>query len=761
MLNKPQFKSCFQIEIVESESLFLLSERSSFLLSGRLHQLLTPFLDGQHSVDDIVDKVIPQILPENASIQEVLSASANIYYALMQMEQQGYIVESDNSLPSALALFCQTLSVNLKEAKCRLHGTKVAVKTFGSIARSEFISALESLHIQVSEQGDIVVVLTDDYLQDGLDTFNQEALRAQRPWMLVKPVGTILWIGPIFYPGKTACWECFAQRLRANRPVEAYIQKVKGTSTPFALSRCVLPSSLQTALSMAATEVAKWIIQGYNKQLEGILVTQDTITLQTQSHVVVKRPQCPCCGDPGLNRKPSPIILGNRKKAFTTDGGHRSVSPEETLNKYQHHISPITGVVRELRPLFKSADGLIHTYAATHHFSSMFYTLDFLRQNIGGRSAGKGKTEQQAKASGFCEAIERYSGVFQGDEIRNKGSYQTIGDAAIHPNSCMNFSQEQYKNRHEWNAKYPSLFYRVPEPFDEEREIEWTPVWSLTYQDFKYLPTAYCYYGYPQPLKPDCWAQSNGCAAGNTLEEAILQGFMELVERDCVALWWYNRVQRPMVDLDSFNNPYFQSLKNYYQTLHRDLWVLDITNDLNIPTFAAISRRTDREVEDIIYGFGAHFDPNIAILRALTETNQSLSAVLSADADGNTQYPSSADSLALDWWKTATLKNQPYLVPDGSVVSKVYSDYAQLWSDNLLEDVMSCKQIAEKNGMEMLVLDQTRLDIGLKVVKLIVPGMRHFWKRLDSGRLYDVPVKLGWLKEPLKENQLNPFPMWM
>lgn len=63
--------------------------------------------------------------------------------------------------------------------------------------------------------------------------------------------------------------------------------------------------------------------------------------------------------------------------------------------------------------------------------------------------------------------------------------------------------------------------------------------------------------------------------------------------------------------------------------------------------------------------------------------------------------------------------------------------------------------------MEMLVLDQTRPDIGLKVVKVIVPGMRHMWKRLGPGRLYQVPVKLGWLKEPLIENQLNPIPMWM
>lgn len=96
-----------------------------------------------------------------------------------------------------------------------------------------------------------------------------------------------------------------------------------------------------------------------------------------------------------------------------------------------------------------------------------------------------------------------------------------------------------------------------------------------------------------------CRGDSNGNAAGNTQEEAILQGFMELVERDSVALWWYNCVKRPVVDLDSFDEPYLKALQDYYQTQHRE-WVLDITSDLKIPSFAAISRRSDRAAEEIL-----------------------------------------------------------------------------------------------------------------------------------------------------------------
>jgi ribosomal protein S12 methylthiotransferase accessory factor len=64
----------------------------------------------------------------------------------------------------------------------------------------------------------------------------------------------------------------------------------------------------------------------------------------------------------------------------------------------------------------------------------------------------------------------------------------------------------------------------------------------------------------------------------------------------------------------------------------------------------------------------------------------------------------------------------------------------------------------ERRGLELIVLDQTRPDIGLPVVKAVVPGLRHFWPRLGPGRLYDVPVELGWLTAPLDEDELNPDP---
>ncbi|NEO42071.1 MAG: TOMM precursor leader peptide-binding protein [Moorea sp. SIOASIH] len=768
MLNKPQFNPSYSVETIEPDKVFLVSEREAVWLSDRISYSLAELIDGNRNNDEIIDTIQQSLLSDKKYFQEtktffqdVFNVSVQAQYALLEMEKKGYLVEQENSLPPHLDIFCHHLNITPTVAHQRLQSTKVAVKTLGSVAAEDFIAMLESLNIQVADEGDLTVVVTDDYLEPKLDEFNQQALKSQSPWMLVKPLGTIIWIGPVFNPKQTGCWDCLAKRLRDNRPIEGFIERQKDISPSLVAPLGFLASTIQTGLGMAATEVFKWIVQGENKQLEHNLIAYDTITLQTQHHSLVKRPQCSSCGKmvKDLTNNPLPVVLGHRKKTFTADGGHRSCSPEETLRKYQHHISPITGVVRELKKI--PGNGLTHNYIAKHHFISIFDDSASLQQNLGGRSAGKGRTNSQARASGFCEAIERYSGVFQGDEIREKSSYQQMGDKGIHPNACMNFSLQQYQNREQWNAECQGWFQKVPEPFDEEREIDWTPVWSLTHQEFKYLPTAYCYYGYRPSYKPECWADSNGCAAGNTIEEAILQGFMELVERDSVALWWYNCLKKPLVDLDSFDEPYFQSLKQYYQRINRELWVLDITSDLNIPVFAAISRRRDCQVEDIILGYGAHFDPKIAISRALTEVNQILPNVLFAKADGSTNYPPSADPLAVDWWQTATVAEQPYLLPEEGIAAKVSGDYLQMASDDLLEDVKLCQKIVEKNGMEMLVLDQTRPDIGLRVAKVIIPGMRHMWKRLAPGRLYEVPGKMGWLQEPLTEDQLNSFPMWM
>src|SRR5438128_5550103 len=118
--------------------------------------------------------------------------------------------------------------------------------------------------------------------------------------------------------------------------------------------------------------------------------------------------------------------------------------------------------------------------------------------------------------------------------------------------------------------------------------MEWSPVWSLRDERFKYLPTSLLYFSYRDLAADQATADSNGCAAGNTLEAAIVQGFLELVERDAYAIWWYNRLQRAEVDLAQLDDSYIRDLQTQFAANGRRLWVLDVTSDLGIPTCVAI-----------------------------------------------------------------------------------------------------------------------------------------------------------------------------
>jgi oxazoline/thiazoline synthase len=755
-MKQPQLKPHFRLEVIEPKQVYLLSENATHALTGTLYCQILPLLTGQHTRTELIEKLDGQVVAEHLD------------YVLDRLQEKSYLTDAAPALTPAAAAFWSGLGVEPSIVAEKLSQQPVTIATIGSIDPQPLIAALQAIGItaQVAKpleiSGGLQIILTDDYLQPELQQINHQALENHQPWLLAKPSGSILWLGPIFQPGSTGCWACLAQRLRGNREVETSVLRQQGNRTGcLPVSIAALPSTMQSAIGLIATETAKWLIQqavpnSPIQTLAGKLFTLDQGNLALSTHALPHRPQCAACGNPETisTQLNEPLTLVSRKKLFTQDGGHRAFTPEQILHRYAHLISPITGVVTSLDRISDPNNPLVHTYSAIHAFGAAA-NLTTLRKSLRHKSGGKGKTDQQSQASGFCEAVERYSGIYQGDEPRISSTLAALGEQAIHPAHCLLFSETQYQNRIALNEQSIVAHDWIPLPFDETQTIDWTPVWSLTHQTQKYLPTVACYYNYSLPKDHRFYqADSNGNAAGGTLEDAILQGFLELVERDAVALWWYNRLARPEVDLASFDEPYLLDLQAWYQTLRREMWVLDITTDLNIPTFAAVSRYigADTDKEYILAGYGSHFDPKIAILRAVTELNQMSNSLPE-------KHPLSPVTSELSFWfDQANIASQPYLWPD-PVPAKLASDYITQWSDDIHQDVLHCVAILQQVGLEMLVLDQTRPDIGLPVVKVIVPGLRHFWSRFGAGRLYEVPVKLGWLPEPLSEDEMNPMPM--
>jgi oxazoline/thiazoline synthase len=747
MFTRPRLKKSFAVEILEPRLLFLMSEHRQHVFEGESFVRLAPLLDGTHSLADIVGAVGGEI-PLDA-----------IYATLAQMQRRGCLVEAEGLPEWDHTAFWEHLNADVAAVQKRLQETPLTLLTIGEMSSASWEQALENAGLKLSPEGDspLRVVAVDDYLRSELAEINQNSLETARPWLLAKPVGASIWVGPLFRPGQTGCWKCLERRLSFNRQVERFLCRRTGRSAPIVTSKPSIASSVHAGAQLAAIELAKSLALDGANGLEDKILTLDLGSLELRSHRLVRREQCPACGRDVSSEPVKPLVLTSQPKGSAGEEDGRPTPASETFLQYQHHVSPITGIVTALTSRDPDPFGPTHNFIAAHYFPVMTDDLRILRSNLIARSGGKGLTEIQAKTSALCEALERYSGIAWGDERMVIGSYDGLKPEAIHVRDLALFSEVQYRTRESFNAGATSDRHQVPPELANGAEIAWAPAWSLSRERVRYLPAAYCYYGHLDAgagFFTRC--DSNGCAAGNSLEEAILHGFLEVVERDSVALWWYSRAERPAVDAASFGLHEWDKLERYYdRELNREIHVLDITADLGIPCFAVVSRKRASAVEDVIVGFGAHLNPRAALLKALGEANQYLPAVRDTAPDGSTLYRL-YDEETVRWWRHATYQNQSYLAPS-SERTRVLGDYQDLAGDDLKDEVETCVRVSDARGLEVLVLDQTRPDVGLAVAKVVVPGMRHFWRRLAPGRLYDVPVELGWVDRRLSESEMNPI----
>jgi oxazoline/thiazoline synthase len=733
----PQFAPNFSVYLLPRDVVCLYSEHRKFFLHGELFVALATAIGAGKNFGQIVRELTKKYPADK------------INEALNRLIERRYVVFKGRSSASAAATYWASLGLAPDAAEKNLQNCRVRLESIDVTGAKELGAALSKLGVRIVKgAADLTVTLVNDYLEDRLLKLNRKHLSDGTTWLLAQPSGIFPLVGPIFRPNQNACWSCLADRMKRNREIKSMLGREQ--------ARCIAVSPLsqdslgQSGIQLAAIEIAKAIATGFHTDLNDHIVSLDLLGSTIARHYVAARPQCRECGQKKLRdprRTPVPVTLAAGAKLVMTSGGYRSVSSRATVSRFRKHVSPLTGVVSRLERV--EADLPLNTnYYASHNFSAPATTVDELRAGLSGGSFGKGSTAEQGEASALMEAIERYSGIFQGDEIRLTRRFKDFpsGDAIL-PNDVQLFSDAQFRG--ERLAIEGPEVTPTPPPFDPSAEIEWSPVWSLRDERFKYLPTSLLYFFHTDGLAAgEIHADSNGCAAGNTIEEAIVQGFLELVERDSYAIWWYNRLQREELDLSQFDDSYVRDLKSQLSETGRRLWVLDTTNDLGIPSFVALSHAAQNGHDFVEYGSGSHFDARVALLRALTEVNQFLAIGLMGAR--NTGPTSQEDGSPF------YLRDHPYLIPGAP--SQTRSDFgAEFGGLDKRAQVMACVNVAKRLGLDFLVLDQTRPDIEVPVVRVIVPGLRHFYRRFAPGRLYDVPVKLGWRDRPLRENELNPL----
>lgn len=722
-----RFAPNYSVYVLPPDLVCLYSEDRKFFLHGALYCALASRI-GAGALQDVLVRELSGEFPAD-TIEE----------AVKRLFDRRFIARV-GAADGPSAAYWASLGLRPETAAENLQKVGVRIESLGVAGEGELEAALRALGVRIVDgSADLTVVLIGDYLDGRLAELNMRQLARRQDWLPVQPSGVFPLVGPIFSPGKSACWRCLADRMRWNRQVKAFLDRKN--------ARCVAASPLDDNLlghggvALAALEIAKAIASGFRTDLHRHLVSLDLMGSTVVRHYAPARPQCPSCSGEELRdpaRPPTPIRLRAGGKLVMTSGGYRSVSPGETVARFRKHVSPLTGVVSRLDRI-ESEQPLDFSYLAKHNFSPSPESFEALRAGLAGDSFGKGGAAEQGEASALMEGIERYCGMFQGDEIRTTRRLVDFpaGDA-IAPNDILLFSDLQYERA----AQEGYCADGIPRPFDPGVEMEWSPVWSLRDERFKHIPTGLLYFFHDAPAN-NIIADSNGCAAGNTIEEAILQGFLELVERDAYAIWWYNRLRRPEIDLDALGDNYIHDLKAHFDAMGRRLWALDVTSDLGVPVVIAVAHWTEDGQERIEVAAGAHFDLRIATLRALTEINQFMAIERLMGRPGDRIDP-------------LPLREHPYLAPLGKAGAR-RPGLAKFASLDRREQVLACVELVGRRGHDFLVLDQTRPDIEVPVVRVIVPGLRHFYRRFAPGRLYDAPVALGSRKRRLLESELNPL----
>jgi ribosomal protein S12 methylthiotransferase accessory factor len=738
---RPTWKLHLRVEVLPPDDVIVLAEIGQHLISGASYARLAPRLDGRWTAEEALAKV------EEEGVSPLAAR-----LALSHLEALALLDDADPGWSHTERAYWHGLGQSLADVASRFDRMVVDVREIGGSHSEALKQALKASRVRLATRAgeeDLLVVVADDYLDPRLDEINRARLRDGGPWAMVKLTGSVVWVGPLFRPGQTGCWSCLAQRIRLNRQTEQVVRERTGLGRPPEPST---PWSIRLATAFATIEFALWIGTGAHEGLEGTVATLDLKDNSLTRHRLTRRPQCPECGI-DLS-PPAPACHSLRvqpaSKRQHLDG--RGESPESILKRFGQHVSPITGVVRALSDL--SDDGLALA-SASQAFPMHRYDFQVLRSNLLGRSGGKGETLARARAGALCEALERYCGMWQPEDRARPATQSELGQEAVDLANCLGFSPRQYSGRDAWNMTNDEPHAWVPRPLDPGQTIDWVPFWSLTHERTRLLPAAFAYYGHPDLRLGICVSDSNGCAAGATPAEAVAHGLLELIERDAVGIWWFNRLRRPAISLDRPDLPVVRDALARHHLLGRQAWALDLTTDLGVPTVGVFSARVGHHVEDIVFGFGSDLDPSSALVRAVMEMDQTHFWVSKRNPDGSTCYRTDRPA-ALRWFRTATLANQPYLVPDSEITSERLVAPCAGTSD-WRDDVDWYVDRFRKLGLEVLILDQSRPDIGLPVFRVVVPGMCHFWSRHRSRRLYDLPVALGWREFACPEEELNPW----
>jgi ribosomal protein S12 methylthiotransferase accessory factor YcaO len=298
--------------------------------------------------------------------------------------------------------------------------------------------------------------------------------------------------------------------------------------------------------------------------------------------------------------------------------------------------------------------------------------------------------------------------------------------------------------------------------------VDFMPGFDLLTNEDVLVPAEIALYRYC-PKKPAISAFSqfhtNGLASGNVLEEAICHALCEVIERDavsiadlCVSCIPYNILEKIMDSLGNKQNggsavpqisieekfvddpsifsdvdiseilEEFEPIKRLVKRFTKagiPLLIKNITQkDIGIPTFVASSIEwISQDYGYFAKGYGTHPDARIALIRAITEVSQTRAANIQGARDDlkKIRYKENDEIYKRKW----QFMHASSVINNKNIIG--FSEINTHPSEDILEDINLILSGLKKAGLKrVIIVDLTNPNIGIPVVRAIVPGLETF-----------------------------------
>jgi YcaO-like protein with predicted kinase domain len=215
---------------------------------------------------------------------------------------------------------------------------------------------------------------------------------------------------------------------------------------------------------------------------------------------------------------------------------------------------------------------------------------------------------------------------------------------------------------------------------------------------------------------------SNGLASGNHLLEAIVHGVCEVIERDAMARWFADEQASPkasQLDLATVDDPGCREVLARLAGADIGVAAWDMTSDIGIPAYACtVFDRPGLHVAGTHSGFGCHLDPAVSLLRAITEAVQSRLTLIAGSRDDlrRGHYREQRNERDLE----ELAHDVAYPPP-----TRDFRERRSLATDTFEDDLVFVLGRLRACGVDCVaVADLTKRELGIPVVKVIVPDLR-------------------------------------